>query len=94
MKKVLCLILSLLMVFSNAVFAQNTEITPQEEEFKKLVLTAKNALDIDEEKYVFDTYSKRGDRLSLMWKSKDETQNGYVNVTIDTEGDVLNYSTW
>ncbi|MBE7053286.1 MAG: S-layer homology domain-containing protein [Ruminococcaceae bacterium] len=93
MKKVLCLILSLLMVFSNAVFAQNTEITPQEEEFKKLVLTAKNALDIDEEKYVFDTYSKRGDKLNLMWKSKDETQNGYVNVTIDTEGDVLNYST-
>lgn len=91
MKKVLCLILSLLVVFHLSAFAEET-INGQEKEFEKLVIMAKNAVNVNEEEYVFDSYSKNNNKLNLSWKRKDESKNGYINVVIDEEGDILNYS--
>ena len=91
MKKILCLVLTFVMIFQLCAFASN-EITSPEKEFEKLVITAKNAVNVNEDEYVFDTYSKSNNKLNLSWKSKDESKNGYISVVIDDEGDILNYS--
>ncbi len=91
MKKILCSVLSFVMLFQLSVFAVG-ETTSQEKEFEKLVITVKNAINVNEDEYVFDTYSKNNNKLNLSWKSKDESKNGYINVVIDEDGDILNYS--
>ena len=89
MRKIVCLMLVFVLALHSGAFAIEEA---QHEEFEKLVIIAKNAIDVNEDEYIFDTYSKSNNKLNLSWKSKDESKNGYISVVIDEEGDILNYS--
>ncbi len=92
MKKMLCLVLSLLLLLGAVpVFADSTE----SELVASLILTAKNKLSISDEELEFARYyaieGKTEKTYNLFWESKNPNVYLSVSATLNADGEILDY---
>jgi len=93
MKKMLCLVLSIMVCFSLFLPVYGAEA--ESAEIEKLILIAKEKLSIDDNLVEFRNYylseTEGGKVYSLYWESKEENTYRDISVTIDKDGVIINY---
>ncbi len=93
MKKVVCLLLSVLVCLG--IFLPVSADSADSEVVKKLILTAKEKLPIDDTVMEFRNYyqnqTKYGNTYSLFWEAKDKNVYRNINVTLEEDGTVIEY---
>ena len=93
MKRLLsiCLVFIMLLGTSAIAFADQAE----SQKVAELILIAKDKLAIDDSVFAYENYHRqetaREILYSLNWKSRDELGSSSVYVTINVNGDIINY---
>ena len=93
MKKMVCLLLSVLL-FVGILLPVSAD-SDEGEVIKKLILTAKEKLPIDDESMEFRNYyqnqTKYGHTYSLYWEAKDKNTYRNISATLEEDGTILEY---
>lgn len=87
MKKLICVSLSIAMLvtalFVPSAFAADKGV-------EQAILTAKNLLDISDDRYVIDEFSQNGADYNLSWKNRDESVLDGISATV-SGGEITSY---
>lgn len=87
MKKMICVSLSIAMLITSlfvpSAFAADKGV-------EQAILTAKNLLDISDDRYVIDEFSQNGADYNLSWKNRDESVLDGISATV-SGGEITSY---
>ncbi len=87
MKKLICVSLSIAMLITS-LFVPSAFAA--DEGVEQAILTAKNLLDISDDRYVIDEFSQNGADYNLSWKNRDENVLDGISATV-SGGEITSY---
>jgi len=87
MKKLICVSLSIAMLITS-LFVPSAFAA--DEGVEQAILTAKNLLDISDDRYVIDEFSQNGEDYNLSWKNRDESVLDGISATV-SGGEITSY---